>query len=366
MTTPLLSTGTFFLPGPTEVHPDVLAAMARPMITHRGKVFEGIYGRAQCGLRDVFQTARHVFVSTSASTGLMEAAIRNAPPGPVLSAVNGAFSERFAQIARACGRDVDVIDVPLGRAVHPDDVAPRLRAKRYVCLTAVHSESSTGALTDVETLAALAHDAGALSLVDSVTGLGGVRLQTDRAAIDFVLTGSQKALALPPGLSFCAVSERYMRTVSQGVQRGMYFDLVEFAEFAEKNQTPNTPAVSLIYALEAQMARIQAETIEARWARHSALAAQTYRWVDERADRYGLSILSPEGERSPTVSTILLPDGLNGDTFVTAVGARGFTLGGGYGTFKPRGFRVGHMGDHTSEGLARCLDVCDMVLREMV
>lgn len=358
--------GTFFLPGPTEVHPDVLAAMARPMITHRGRAFERMYARIQEGLRHVFRTERPVFVSTSASTGLMEAAIRNAPPGAVLSVVNGAFSERFAHIARACGREVDVIEIPLGRVAYAEDVATRLRARRYAAMTVVHSESSTGALTDVAAMTAVAREAGVPCLIDSVTGMGGAPLHTDAANLDFVLTGSQKALALPPGLSFCVASDAYMRTAAEAPNRGMYFDLAEFAEFHAKNQTPNTPAISLFYALEVQAERMLAETIEARWARHAAMAQQTYRWVAERADRFGLGVLAPEGERSPTVTAITLPERVAGDDVVRGMAARGLTIGNGYGPVRKRSFRIGHMGDHTPEGLARCLDACDAVLGELL
>jgi aspartate aminotransferase-like enzyme len=358
--------GTFFLPGPTEVRPEVLAAMTRPMITHRGKAFEAIFARAQAGLREVFKTSRPVFVSTSASTGLMEAAVRNAPPGPVLSVVNGAFSERFAHIARACGREVDALEIPLGRVATADDVAARLRARRYAAMTVVHSESSTGALTDVTAVAAAARDAGVACLIDSVTGVGGAPLHTDAAGLDFVLTGSQKALALPPGLSFCVASEAYMRAAADAPHRGMYFDLVEFEEFAAKNQTPNTPAISLIYALEVQMARVVAETIEARWARHAAMAEQTYRWVDERAERFGLGVLAPAGERSPTVTAITLPERISGDDVVKGMAARGLTIGSGYGPVRRRSFRIGHMGDHTPDGIARCLEACDSVLERLL
>jgi aspartate aminotransferase-like enzyme len=358
--------GTFFLPGPTEVHPDVLAAMTRPMIAHRGKGFEAMFARIQEGLRDVFRTARPVFVSSSSATGLMEASMRCAPPGAVLAIVNGAFSERFAHIARACGREMDVLEVPWGRAADPEDVRRALGARRYGVVTVVHSETSTGALSDVRTIAALAREAGACCLVDSVTGVGGTPLYTDDWALDFALTGSQKALALPPGLAFGVASEGYMTTVAQAPNRGLYFDLLEFEEFVRKNQTPNTPALPLLYALDAQLARIKDETMESRWARHAAMAEQTYRWVAERADRFGLGILAPEGERSPTVTVVTVPKTITGDDVVKAVARRGWTIGGGHGKLRTISFRIGHMGDHTTEELTRCLEVCDAALAEVL
>lgn len=358
--------GTFFLPGPTEVRPEVLAAMTRPMIAHRGREFEALFARIQEGLREVFGTTRPVFVSSSSATGLMEAAVRCAPPGPILSVVNGAFSERFAQIVRATDRELDVLEVPPGQVATPDDVAARLRARRYAAMTVVHSETSTGALTDVRAIRAVAAAEGVPCLVDSVTGVGGAELRFDDWAFDLALTGSQKALAMPPGLAFAVASEGYMATAPQARGRGLYFDLVEFEEYARRNQTPNTPATSLFYAAEVQLAHIRAESMPARWARHAAMAAQTHRWVDERAERFGIGILAPAGHRSPTVTAVTVPDGLTGDDVVRAVRARGFTLGGGYGKVKARTFRVGHMGDHTPDRLARCLDATEDALAELL
>src|SRR4051812_31109419 len=151
MTPRLLQDGTFFFPGPTEVRPEVLAAMTTPMIPHRGAAFETLFGRLQDALGVIFGTTRPVYVSSSSATGLMEAAVRCAPPGPVLSVVNGAFSARFAAIGKACGRETDVIDVPWGEAVEMSQLEERLKRKRYAAMTVVHSETSTGALTDVRT-----------------------------------------------------------------------------------------------------------------------------------------------------------------------------------------------------------------------
>lgn len=357
--------GKFFLPGPTEVHPSVLQAMAQPMIAHRGKAFEALFARIQDGLRDVFKTTRPVFVSSSSATGLMEAAVRCGPPGPVLAAVNGAFSERFANIVQATGRELDVVEIPWGRAVDPDDVAQRLRGKRYGALTVVHSETSTGALTDVRAVSAVAREAGVVCIVDSVTGVGGVPLHHDAWQLDFSLTGSQKALALPPGLALGVASTEYMATAAQAPNRGLYFDLVEFEAFGHKNQTPNTPALSLLYALDAQLQRIGAETIEARWARHLAMAERTHRWVAEREARYGIRVLPPAGERSLTVTTIALPERLTTDQVVRGVAARGWTIGGGLLRLKGTTFRIGHMGDHTLDELEDCLAVVDEVLASL-
>lgn len=357
--------GTFFLPGPTEVRPEILSAMLQPMISHRSAEFEAMYARCDDGLRRVFRTARPVFTSTSSATGLMEAAVRNTPAGPILSLVNGAFSARFAEIARACGRTVEVLQVPFGEFVPLETVEQALRAQRFAAVTATHSETSTGAAQDVQAIAALAHANGALSLIDSVSGMGGMPVETDAWALDFVLTGSQKALALPPGLAFCCVSDRFLASASDAPARGRYFDVLEFAKFAARRQTPNTPAVSLLYALDAQLAAIGPTGIECRWARHAAMAATMHAWVEHQRQAGRLEgTLAPCGARSATVTVVKTRDGTDARTLVDEVAARGFTIGRGYGAMAATVFRVGHMGDHTVETLSHLLAVVDEVLGE--
>jgi aspartate aminotransferase-like enzyme len=350
--------GTFFLPGPTEVRREVLEAMLQPMIAHRGRAFESLFERLQEQLRAIFRTTRPVYVASASATGLMEAAVRNAPPGPVLSLVNGAFSERFAHIARACGREVEVLAAPLGATVPPDAVEAARRARPRAAITVVHSETSTGAATALPPLAALARAHGAMLLVDSVTGLGGMPVETDAWGLDFVLTGSQKALALPPGLAFAVASERYRARMQEGEARGLYFDLVEYEQFVHRHQTPNTPAIPLLYAADVQGAAIGREGIEARWARHAAMATHAHAWVAELAASTGrpFGVLAAPGARSHTVTAVTLPEGLAADAVVRAVAERGFVIGGGYGALKATTIRIGHMGDHTLDGLARCLD----------
>ena len=351
--------GTFFLPGPTEVRPEVLAAMTRPMIAHRGKAFEALYARIDERMREVFRTARPVFASSSSATGFMEGAVRAAPAGRLLCIVNGAFAERFADVARSCGREVETIDVAWGGVPDPGEVERRLAEGSYAAVTVVHSETSTGALTDVKAVRDLAQREGALCLVDTVTGLAGAPFHFDEWELDFAFTGSQKALAMPPGLAFAVASERFMSTAAAQPGRGRYFDLVEFEAYAKKHQTPNTPALSLLYAADAELERMHAEGLEARWARHTAMAERTWAWVDETAARLGvgLGILAPAGARSPTVTAVVLPERLSGPDVARAVAERGYTIGAGYGRLRERTIRIGHMGEHTLDGLERCLGV---------
>ena len=368
MTMPLLTHGTFFFPGPTEVRPEVLHAMTQPMVPHRGPGFEGLYARLQTSLQQIFCTSRPVYISSSSATGLMEAGVRCAPAGRILSIVNGAFSARFAAIVKATAREGDVMDVAWGETVDLDRLAERLRATRYAAVTVVHSETSTGALTDVRTVTRLARENGAVCLVDSVTGIGGAELLFDAWELDYALTGSQKALALPPGLAFAAASSAFIDGARTQPGRGLYFDLVEFDAYALKNQTPNTPAIPLFFAADVQLAAIAAETMPARWDRHAAMAQRTYAWVDALAERHGdaLRVLATAGRRSPSVTSIVLPASLTASAVLRAVAERGFTIGSGYGKNKETSVRIGHMGDHTLEGLERCLAACDSAFDALI
>ena len=359
--------GTFFLPGPTEVRREVLETMLAPMLPHRGSEFETMFGRIVASLKPIFRTARPVYVSTSSATGFMEMAVRCSPPGAILSLVNGAFSERFADIAKSCDRDVTVLQAPWGDVVSLEQVEVALRAKRYVALTVVHSETSTGALTSLEPLARLARAHDVLILVDSVTGIGGAPVETDAWDLDVVLTGSQKSLALPPGLAFAAVSERFLERAVQATARGRYFDVLEFEQYAKKNQTPNTPAVSLLYATLFQCESIARDGLETRWARHEAMRQATQSWVARTREQLAipLCITAFEGLRSPTVTAVALPPTIAGDALVKAVADRGFVIGGGYGKTRATSFRIGHMGDHTLEGLTQCLDAVADALQSL-
>lgn len=359
-----LTFGRFFLPGPTELRPEILEAMVRPMIGHRGHSMEQLYAQIQPRLQRLFRTDRHVCISSSSATGLMEGAVRNGARRRVLALVNGAFSERFHRIARACGFEADELRVELGEPNTPDQLADALRARDYDAVTVVHSETSTGALNPIAELSLVAHAAGdVVILVDSVSGLGGTPVETDAWGLDFVLTGSQKALALPPGLAFGVASPRVMERARERSDRGVYFDLLEFEKYGKQNQTPNTPAISLFYALAVQLERIDRETLDGRCERHLAMARRTWRWVDEMSDR-GLSMrmLAPEGYRSPTVSCITLPAKLSGPAVTNELKQRGFTIATGYGPLKESSIRIGHMGDHTVAELEELLDELTRVL----
>ena len=358
------SFGTFFLPGPTEVRKEVLSAMLRPMIPHRSAAFEELFGRLQDGLRSVFLTRRPVYISVSSGTGLMEAAIRAIPSGRILSLVNGAFSERFAHIAEMCGRTVDRYEVPWGSVHDPDKLNNYLSIQEYRAITVAHSETSTGALNDVHALSDVAHSRGVLCMVDSVSGAGGAELRFDEWKLDYLLTGSQKAMALPPGLAFAVASEEMVSLAAKAKHRGVYFDIVEMDRFAKTNQVPATPAFSLLYALEVQLASIASEGIENRWERHQEMSAATSAWLVESARQTGVAWenIVEEANRSPTVSAIRLPASRPARAFVAKVRDQGIQIATGYGKLGDTTFRIGHMGDHTVSTLENCFVACERAL----
>jgi predicted phosphoserine aminotransferase len=353
-----LEAGRFWLPGPTEVRQEVLQAMTRPMIGHRVAEMEDLIGHIQPRLKDVFRTERPVYLSASSATGLMEGAVRNGARRRVLSLVNGAFSERFHRIAVACGVQADALEVPWGEAHTPEMLQGALARGIYDAVTVVHSETSTGALNPIRELAAVTRHAGeVVLLVDSVSGLAGAPVFTDDWGIDFILTGSQKSFALPPGLAFGVAQKSVLERAATNRERGIYFDFLEFEKNIQNNQTPNTPAVSLLYALAAQLDFIAEETIERRWQRHAELAQRTYAWIDAMNERgVSLDTMAPAGARSPTVTCIRLPAGWTGPKVVAAARERGFAVATGYGKLKDGTFRIGHMGDHTMDELEALLE----------
>jgi aspartate aminotransferase-like enzyme len=356
--------GRFLLPGPTEVHPEVLAAMNRAMIPHRGQDMVDLLKRMEPPLQRLCRTERRVLVGTCSATGFMEMAVRSGVKHRALSLVGGAFGERFAAIVAATGRDVVRLQVPLGQTVEPEMLRDALKRTDVEAVTLVHSETSTGALAPLEELAAVVHEFDdVLLLVDAVTSMAGSPVETDEWSLDFVLTGSQKALALPPGLALAVASERMLEHAKSIPERGAYLDVIAFDKAAGNYQPTNTPAISLLYALDAQLERIEAEGgIEGRWQRHDAMRQVVEQWVGGRGGELGFSYLPPQGRRSWTVSCLEVPEGKNGRELVQAVKKKGWIIGTGYGELKPTTLRIGHMGDHSPERVREVLGVVEEVV----
>jgi aspartate aminotransferase-like enzyme len=352
----------FFLPGPVWVRAAVRQAMAHEAIGHRGKAFSDLYSRIPPRLAQVFRTKGFVFTATSAATGLWEAALLNLAPERVLAIASGAFSERWAACARDLGLAVDVLEAPWGTPVDPEDVRRALGRGRYDAVTLVHSETSTGTLDDLPAISrAVRESSGAFLLADVVTSLAGSPVECDAWGLDFALAGSQKALALPPGLGVAYASQRY-RQRAREKSRAHYLRLSEAEAFAEKHQTPYTPSTPHLFALDVQLDHILGETLEGRWARHDALRARVEGWAGER----GHTLVPPAGARSWTVSCIKPREGVSPEGLVAKVKERGFTIGGGYGKWKASTFRIGHMGDVDLASLETLLSALDGASEEAV
>lgn len=351
----------FFLAGPTYVLARVREAQLRPPVAHRAAEFRAAYETVEAALRQVFRTSRPVVTATASATLLMEAAVASAVGERVLHLVNGAFAQRFQAISRAHGLESDEVVVPMGQAVDPELLRQALRRRRYDAVTLVHSETSSGVLNPLAELAAVTRaESDALLLVDAVSSLGGAPLETDAWGLDVVLTASQKALALPPGLAFATVSERAEERMRAVPRRGFYTDLLRYLDKHREGGTITTPAVTLFWAAEAQVAGVVAEGVETRWARHAVLQRRTLAWATER----GFSLPAAVAHRSPTVTALGAPPGRSAVDLVKGLAARGYTVSSGYGDWKPATFRIGHMGEVQEGDLDGLLAAVDDVLAE--
>lgn len=351
-----------FLPGPTEVRPEVLEAQARRLIGHRGPEISELLSSIQPRLQAVFQTRHRVYVSTSSATGLFEAAARGSIRDRALCCVNGAFSSRWAEVVAANGRDRDVLELPWGEPVTPERVVEALSAGEYDAVTVVHNETSTGVTSPVGEIAEVVRETApeALLLVDTVSSLGGMSVPVDEWGIDVCLTGGQKCLALPPGISFAAVSDRALKRAAEIPVRGWYLDWLVFERYLERWQTPSTPAITLLYALDHQLERIGDEGLDARFDRHARMAARVQEWALDRFD-----VLAPEGYRSDTVTAIVNTRDISVDAMNAFLADRiDMIVSNGYAKLKDRTFRIGHMGDHTLDDVETLLEAIDAFLHE--
>ncbi len=336
--------GRNFLPGPTDVRPEVLQALLAPMFPHRGPRMQAILAGIQPSLQECFGTAQPVFTSTSSGTGLIEAAVRSGVRERVLVAVGGYFGEYFARVAEACGKEVLRAQVHPGSALTPAQLDRFLEGPAVDAVAVVHSESSTGALADIAGLAQVVRARkDVLLLVDGITSVGAMPIEMDRWEVDFYCTGSQKAMALPPGLAFGAASRRLLARAEDQHDAGFYLSIRKLVSITRENLPFWTPAVSLILALECQLQRIaRAEGWPARWARHAAMRDMVERWVAARRD---VTLLAGTTPRSPAISSLVLSTGRNAAEVIAALGDRGYLVGGALDSKHGQVIRIGHMGD---------------------
>jgi aspartate aminotransferase-like enzyme len=349
-------------PGPTPVPPSVLQAMAAPIIHHRTPEYEALFAEVRASLRRVFQCATEVLMFAASGTGAMEGAVVNtlSPGDPVIVIRGGKFGERWAEICEAHGVRVIPVDVPYGKSVDPAVVAETLaRTPEVRAVFATHSETSTGAVHDVQALAAITRRSEALLVVDAITSLGVMDLPMDAWGVDIVVAGSQKALMLPPGLAFAALSERAWARVPTARLPRFYFDFARERKAILGNQSAYTPAVSLVVGLRESLRLILAEGLPAVFARHARLADATRAGVTA----LGLALFA---ERPGNACTAACPpQGIGGGAVVKGMRKRGITIAGGQGSMKGQMFRISHMGYVDGFDVLTALAALEMVLADL-
>lgn len=368
-----------WIPGPTEVRPEILAECSRPAIGHRSPAMRELIERLDPHLPFAFgidsDSGSVCAVHSVSASGLMEASLHGVGPR-VLSVVNGAFSKRFRDMGTLMGKDVTTIDVAWGSGVDPAELARVLdESVPFDAVTLVSNETSTGVLTPLGPIAeVLRKHPRTLLLVDLVSYIAGAPVDFDRNGIDFGFAGVQKAFALPPGIAVCAASKRYMESARAQQRRGWALDPVRIVDGHVEKKTPATPCTPLYYALAKQLEDISAgltlppqdrgktgaDAWKARFAKHERMRARTLEW----AASHGLAAYPAEGFRSPTVSCIAAGE-LDVAAFVAGLKTLGFEISNGYGDLKGLTFRIGHMGDHDEAGLERLLAAADRVIAQL-
>ncbi len=347
-----------FIPGPVEIAPETYEAMSTPMIGHRGKEFQALYGGIQPSLQKLFGTSQPVFLSTSSAWGVMEASVRNLVHGKkVLNCCCGAFSDKWFGVSQRCGKDAVALEVEWGQPIDPEALRKELATGAFEAVTLVHNETSTGVMNPLKEIAEVVHSfEGVLLVVDTVSSFSAVPIPMDELGIDVLLTGSQKALALPPGLGLFAISECAFARAESVPGRGYYFDFLEFKKNQAKDMTPSTPCIHTIYGLRQVLESIFAEGLENRYARHAHLNNMVHDWVK----RTGFDFLAPEGCRSKSLTCIkntreidvLRLQQLMRENHSIAMDA-------GYGKLKGNTFRLSNMGNENEETITALLDALD-------
>ncbi len=319
-------------------------------MTHRGREYKELHKSIVDRLRRLLQTDDSILLLVSSATGAMEAGVRSAVNERILHLTGGAFAERWAEISRSNGKEAEVVSVPWGEAVGPD-LLDGQKLERCEAVAVTHNETSTGVMNPLEAIAERVHgESDALLFVDAVTSAFANVINLRKIRPDLFLFGTQKALALPPGLAVAVVSDRLLEKARTVSSRGKYLDLVEIKEFADRNLVPSTPPVSLMYALDYQLERIEKEGMDRRAERHRELGEMARRWADKYMSVY------PPGNYSNTVTCIRNTGGKSYEMIDEALAGRGYQISEGYGKLKQSTFRIGHMGDVTADEMKGLLD----------
>lgn len=338
-----------YIPGPTEVAEDVLAHLGGPMIGHRSKVASDLQRGISDKLRKVFCTKEEILLSTSSGSGLMEGAVRSCTAKKAAMFSVGAFGDRWYKMAVANGVPADVIKSELGQATTPEMVDKALATGQYDVICVTHNETATGIMNPVEEIAEVMKKyPDVVWCVDAVSSAAGTKIETDKLGIDILVTSTQKALALPPGMAACTFSQKAYERTSHVEHRGLYFDLKEIYDVIQKKdyQYPSTPCLPLMYAMDYQLDRIMAEGVENRWARHLEMAQFMRAWADEY-----FSVFPNRKYLSNTLTVINNTRDINVGDLNKALGERGNQIGNGYGSLKDKTFRIAHMGELTMDDM---------------
>ena len=337
-----------FIPGPVPVHPDILAAMATPMIGHRMKEYAVLHGSVTSRLKKVMMTGDRVFLATSSAFGVMEGAVRNLVGRRCANFCNGAFSDKWHDVTLRCGKEADAFRFEWGTPVTPEAVDRALATGKYDSMTMIHNETSTGVMSPLEEIAAvMKRYPDVMFIVDTVSSMSAVKIPVAEWGIDCCIFGVQKAFALPPGLSVFSASAGALERAAGIEGRGYYFDFLEFAANDEKDNTPSTPCISQIYAMDRQLDRMFEEGLDRRWQRHEELSEYIRGWAIDQ----GFSLFPEERYCSRTLTCIRNTREVDLAAVKKKLGELGFAFDDGYGKIKGATFRIAHMGDMTKGDL---------------
>lgn len=355
------------IPGPVEVSEKTFKAFSQPMIGHRSQAFKDLYARIQPKLQQMLYTKQLIYLSTSSAWGVMEGAIRNLVSKKVLNCMCGAFSDKWYDVSKRCGKEAEPLQFDWGSAVKPEQVDKKLATGQFDAITVIHNETSTGVMSPIYEIAQLKKKyPDVMFIIDAVSSMTAVKLEFDAMGIDVLLAGCQKALALPPGLTIFVVSKAALAKAATMKDRGYYFDFVEFQKNAEQNMTPSTPSIAHVYALESKLEDIFNESLDARFARHKKLAQMTRDW----AAKHGFTLYPEKGYESVTL-TCVNNGAKQGGRVVDVpklqklVKDQGFLIDGGYGKIKGTTFRISNMGDETEESMNRLYEALDNAMKQL-
>lgn len=355
------------IPGPIEVSDKTFEAFRTPMIGHRSQDFKDLYAAVMPHLQSLLFTDRLVYLGTASAWGIMEGAVRNLVSKGVLNCMKGAFSDKWFDVSQRCGKEAEALQVDWGSPILPEQIDERLATGRFDAVTLVHNETSTGVMSPLCEIAALKEKyPDVMFIVDSVTSMTGVKIEFDKLGIDLLLAGTQKAFALPPGLSVFAASQAALDRAATLDDRGYYFDLHEFQKNAEKSMTPSTPSIGHIYALKSKLEDMMAEGLDARFDRHAKLAQMTRDW----AAGHGFTLFPEAGYESQTLTCVnngAKPGGREVDVakLQGLMKERGILIDGGYGKLKGKTFRLSSMGDETEETMQSLYGLLDESLANL-